>query len=84
MAKIDLRLDMDTNTANEKSVSVCFYVLSNTEATFEAQFMEKLSNTEAELKKSVVYRKKEACNRMCQTCLFLWRPPPRRLKDPVG
>ena len=34
--------------------------LSNNYATFEAQFMRKLSNTEAELKKSVAYKKK-AC-----------------------
>ena len=33
------------------------YILSNTKATFEAQFMKKLSNTEAELKKSVAYKK---------------------------
>ena len=31
------------------------YVLNNTQATFEAQFMKKLSNTEAKLKKSVPY-----------------------------
>ena len=31
------------------------YALSNTKATFEVQFMKKLSNTEAELKKSVAY-----------------------------
>ena len=34
------------------------YVLSNTKATFEAQFMKKFSNTEAELKISVAYKKK--------------------------
>ena len=33
------------------------YVLSNTWATFEARFMKKLSNTEAQLKKSVPYKK---------------------------
>ena len=33
------------------------YVLSNTQATFQAQFMQKLSNTEGELKKSVAYEK---------------------------
>ena len=38
-----------------------YFVLSNIKATFEAQFMKKLSNTEAELKKRVAYRKK-ACN----------------------
>ena len=30
---------------------------SNTQATFEAQFMKKLSNTEAGLKKNVAYKK---------------------------
>ena len=30
---------------------------NNTQATFEAQFMKKLSNTEAELKKGVTYKK---------------------------
>ena len=34
------------------------YVLSNTLATFAAQFMKKLINTEAGLKKSVAYKKK--------------------------
>ena len=34
-----------------------FYVSSNTKATFEAEFMKKLSNTEVELKKSVAYKK---------------------------
>ena len=32
-------------------------VVNNTHATFEAQFMKMLSNTEADLKKSVVYKK---------------------------
>ena len=31
-------------------------VLSNTEATFEAQFMEKLNNIKVELKKNVAYK----------------------------
>ena len=31
--------------------------MSNTQATFEVQFIKKLSNTEGELKKSVAYRK---------------------------
>ena len=39
---------MDTYIVNIKSV-----LLSNTEATFEAQFVKKLSNTEVQLKKSV-------------------------------
>ena len=38
--------------------SICMTVpLSNTKATFEAQFMKELSNTEAGLKKSVAYEK---------------------------
>ena len=50
---------MDTNIVNIKSASVwwCLYVLSNTKATFEAQFRKKLSSVEAELKKSVAYKK---------------------------
>ena len=53
---------------NKRSVSVwlCLNVLSSTSATFEAQFMRKLSNTEAELKKKRCFFKK-VCNK-------LWRP----------
>ena len=32
-------------------------ILSNTKVTFEAQFIKKLSNTKAELKKNVAYKK---------------------------
>ena len=32
---------------------LCLHVLSNTQATLEVQFMKKLRNTEAELKKRV-------------------------------
>ena len=39
------------------SMMMRIYVLSNTQATYEAQFMKKLSNTEAELKRSVAYKK---------------------------
>ena len=39
------------------SVRSCLYVISNTWATFKAQFIKKLSITEAELKKSVAYKK---------------------------
>ena len=51
---------MDTNILNLKRVSVRWwlYVLSNTFATLEAKSMKKFSNTEAELKKSVAYKKK--------------------------
>ena len=50
---------MDTNAVNIKSASVwwCLYVLSNILATFKAQFMKNLSNTVAELKISVDYKK---------------------------
>ena len=48
---------MDTNIVNIKRASVCLYVVSNTEATYEAQFMKKLSNTEAELKKELLMKK---------------------------
>ena len=63
MTSIDSGLEMATNILNIKSVSVwwCLYVSSNTEATFEAQFIKKLSNAEAELKKSVAYVKKSVC-----------------------
>ena len=50
---------MNTNLANIKCVSVwwCLLELSNTQATFEAQFIKKLSDTENELEKSVGYKK---------------------------
>ena len=56
---IDLRLDIDTHILNTNCilVSCWLYVLSNTQATFEAQFMKKLSNTEAELKKALLIKK---------------------------
>ena len=38
-------------------------MLSNTYATLKAQFMKKLSNTEAGLKKSVVYIKRAFINK---------------------
>ena len=37
---------------------IVVYVSSNTEATFEAHLMKKLSNSKAKLKKSVAYKKK--------------------------
>ena len=37
-------------------------VLSNTQTTFEVQFMKKLSNTEAEMKKTVPYEKKRVAS----------------------
>ena len=50
---------MNSYIVNIKIVSVwwCFYVLSNTCATFEDQFKKKLSNTEAALKESIAYKK---------------------------
>ena len=48
------------------SIMMVICVLSNIQATFEAQFMKKLSNTGAELKKSVAYRKdrvESLCNK---------------------
>ena len=61
---------MDTNIRNIKYVSVFLWLhlLSNTQTTFEAQFMKKLSNTEAELKKSVAY-KKSVC--LCKHLIYL-------------
>ena len=60
MAKTDIGLDIGTKIVNTRSVSVWWYlyVFSNTKASFEAQFMKKLSKTEAELKKSLPYKKK--------------------------
>ena len=51
--------DMRTNIANIKSVSVwrCLYILRNTWATFEPQFMKQFSNTDAELIKSFAHEK---------------------------
>ena len=42
-----------------KKVSIrwCLHVLSNNEATFEAQFIKKLNNTDSELKKRVAFMK---------------------------
>ena len=40
-------------------------------ATFEAEFMKKLSNIEAELKKNVAYQKKNVCSFIqgnCKNC----------------
>ena len=44
-------------------------VLSKTQATFEVQFMKKLSNTEAEMKKSVPYEKKTCTSFFISTAL---------------
>ena len=60
--KIDLGLDMGTNIVNIKIVSVWWRLslLSIMSATSEAQFMKKLSNTKAELKKALLLKK--TCN----------------------
>ena len=44
---------MDTNTLNPTAVTVRsgMYVLNNTSATFEAQFMKTFSTAEAQLKR---------------------------------
>ena len=56
---IDVDRNMDTNIVNIKSVSAwwCLYVLRSTLATFEAQFMKKLSIIEPELKKLLLIKK---------------------------
>ena len=41
----------------------CIYVIINNEATFTAQFIKKLINTEAELKKSIAFKQKNAYKR---------------------
>ena len=48
---------MDANIPNIKCVSVKWwlYVLSNALATFETQFIKKLSNAEVDLKMGVAY-----------------------------
>ena len=55
----DLCLYLDRNKLNIKCLSVYWlvYVLENTWATFEVQFMKKRSKTDAELKKSVAHKK---------------------------
>ena len=65
MTKIKVGQDMDTNTVNIRHVWWCLYVLSNTLATLEAQFMRNLSSIEVELKKRVPYK---------QTCAFIFWP----------
>ena len=50
---------MDTYTKYKMCLSMMMVIcISNAKATFEAQYMKKLSNTEAEMKKSVAYKKK--------------------------
>ena len=61
---------MDINIRNMKRVSVFLrlHVLSNTQTIFEDQFMKKFSNTEAELKISVAYKK---AVHLCKYLLYL-------------
>ena len=50
-----------TNSKYKKCLSIMMlYALSNTETTFESQFMKNLNNTEAELKEVLLIKK--ACN----------------------
>ena len=64
---------MGTNLVNIRSVSVwfCVYILSNTEATFETQFMKKLSNTEAKLKKALLMKKEFNCVKVGREVTFM-------------
>ena len=52
-------IDKHSNTLNVKNVLVrsCLYVLSIVQATLEAQFIKKLSSSEAGSKKDVAYKK---------------------------
>ena len=47
-------------------IYIYIYILSNTKATIEVQFRKNLSNTEAELKKSVVHKKECSSERQKQ------------------
>ena len=64
---------MGTNLVNIRSVSVwfCVYILSNTEATFETQFMKKFSNTEAKLKKALLMKKEFNCVKVGREVTFM-------------
>ena len=55
--KIDLNADIETNIKNIAFLCNSLYVISNNSATFEAQFIKTVTNTEGELKKSVTYKK---------------------------
>ena len=52
-------VDIELNTRNLEKVTVRWglYVLSNTSGTFDAQFIKKLSKTEAELKRALLIKK---------------------------
>ena len=52
------------------------------QATFQAQFMKKLSNTEAELKKSDAYKK--ACVFSSHKCYFLTILSTYKIKKPTN
>ena len=56
---------MDTNILNIKCV-IWLHVLSNTEVTFEAQFMKKFITTETDLKKGLFIKK--ACTGVKPKC----------------
>ena len=59
VTKITLGLDKDADIINTNCVSVLqwLYVLRNTKATFSAQLMKMLTNTEAKLKKELLIKK---------------------------
>ena len=52
-------VDIELNARNLEKVTVRWglYVLSNTSGTFDAQFIKKLSKTEAELKRALLIKK---------------------------
>ena len=61
---------MDTNIVNKK-MSQHDDALRNVWVRFEVQFMKKVLNTDAELEKSIAYKK--ACSQylLCQNVLYL-------------
>ena len=55
---MDLTVDTDTNVINVKIASVWWCTYRYYVAVFEAQFMKKLSKTEAEFKKIIANKKR--------------------------
>ena len=60
---MDLTVDTDTNVINVKIASVWWCTYRYYVAVFEAQFMKKLSKTEAEFKKIIASKKKSVIQR---------------------
>ena len=54
----DLDIKPKYNKLKCLAVRWYLYATSNTHVTFEAEFIKKLSNTDAELKKDVAYKKR--------------------------